>query len=335
MVHFYGLKKDETYSVVLLRNTNGQSNDIGGLHQTGSGDHVNTIENYNSSWSGLKAVEADHAYILNGNSDNDVVTTGAGNGNAGTAGYRPGLVGTGYNDLFTAEAGSQSYSGGGGWHSDDSEKYWQSKGGADIVDFGKSDKGITVDLSQTGYQSTGFNNAKFNDIEGIYGSRYDDTLTGNNGDNIFDGRGGNDTYHLEKGGQDLLLFRLLQGQESDATGGNGSDTVYGFHVGPYGIAGNRSDIDTDSDRIDVKDLLIGYRSDADGAAHFDSDNKANIDWGDNIKDFLSTRVENGNTIISIDRDGKNGSMQFTDLLTLNNVDTTLETLLANHQIIVG
>ena len=335
LVHFYGLKKDETYSVVLLRNTNGQSNDIGGLHQTGSGDHVNTIENYNSSWSGLKAVEADHAYILNGNRDNDVVTTGAGNGNAGTAGYRPGLVGTGYNDLFTAEAGSQSYSGGGGWHSDDSEKYWQSKGGADIVDFGKSDKGITVDLSQTGYQSTGFNNAKFNDIEGIYGSRYDDTLTGNNGDNIFDGRGGNDTYHLEKGGQDLLLFSLLQGQESDATGGNGSDTVYGFHVGPYGIAGNRSDIDTDSDRIDVKDLLIGYRADADGAAHFDSDNKANIDWGDNIKDFLSTRVENGNTIISIDRDGKNGSMQFTDLLTLNNVDTTLETLLANHQIIVG
>ena len=337
LVHFYGLKENETYSVVVLRNTEGQSNDIGGIAHTHTKDangygKDNTIENVNTSWTGLKAVEADHAYILNANKDGDTVTTGAGNNDPATQGYRPGLVGTGYNDVFTAEAGSQSYSGGGGWRNDAGEKYWQASGGEDIVDFGKATNGVTVDLGNTGYQSTGFNNAKFNDIEGIYGSKFDDTFTGNKSDNFFDGRGGNDTYHLESGGHDLLLYRLIQ--QDDATGGNGSDTAYGFKVGTY-IDADKTKIDNDADRIDVKDLLQGYRADADGAAHFDDKGKAQIDWGDNIKDFLSTRVENGNTILSIDRDGKGNAFQSSDLLTLNNVNTDLETLLANHQIIIG
>ena len=337
LVHFYGLKENETYSVVVLRNTEGQSNDIGGIAHTHTKDangygKDNTIENVNTSWTGLKAVEADHAYILNANKDGDTVTTGAGNNDPATQGYRPGLVGTGYNDVFTAEAGSQSYSGGGGWRNDAGEKYWQASGGEDIVDFGKSTVGVTVDLSNSGYQSTGFNNAKFNDIEGIYGSKFNDTFTGSKGDNFFDGRGGDDTYHLESGGHDLLLYRLLQ--QDDATGGNGHDTVYGFKVGTY-IDADKTKIDVNADRIDVADLLQGYRADADGAAHYDNNGKAQIDWGDNIKDFLSTRVENGNTILSIDRDGKGNAFQSTDLLTLNGVDTDLETLLANHQIIIG
>ncbi|MBH9993783.1 MULTISPECIES: Ig-like domain-containing protein [Bartonella] len=337
LVHFYGLKEDETYSVVVLRNTEGQSNDIGGIAHTHTKDangygKDNTIENVNTSWTGLKAVEADHAYILNANKDGDTVTTGAGNNDPATQGYRPGLVGTGYNDVFTAEAGSQSYSGGGGWRNDAGEKYWQASGGEDIVDFGKSTVGVTVDLSNSGYQSTGFNNAKFNDIEGIYGSKFNDTFTGSKGDNFFDGRGGDDTYHLESGGHDLLLYRLLQ--QDDATGGNGHDTVYGFKVGTY-IDADKTKIDANADRIDVADLLQGYRADADGAAHFDNNGKAQIDWGDNIKDFLSTRVENGNTILSIDRDGKGNAFQSADILTLNGVNTDLETLLANHQIIIG
>ena len=338
LVHFYGLKESETYSVVVLRNTEGKSNDIGGVAHTHTRNAVgnsvdNDIENVNSSWTGLKAVEADHAYILNANKDGETVTTGVGTqGDNSTQGYRPGLVGTGYNDVFTAEAGSQSYSGGGGWRNDAGEKYWQASGGEDIVDFGKAITGVTVDLSNTGYQSTGFNNAKFIDIEGIYGSKYNDTFTGSKGDNFFDGRGGNDTYHLETGGHDLLLYRLIQ--QDDATGGNGHDTAYGFKVGMYTDA-DKTKIDADADRINVKDLLQGYRADADGPAHFDDKGKAQIDWGDNIKDFLSTRVENGNTILSIDRDGKGNAFQSSDLLTLNNVNTDLETLLANHQIIVG
>ncbi|AQT43288.1 Ig-like domain (group 3) [Bartonella apihabitans] len=337
LVHFYGLKENETYSVVVLRNTEGQSNDVGGIAHTHTKDangygKDNTIENVNSSWTGLKAVEADHAYILNANKDGETVTTGAGNNDPATQGYRPGLVGTGYNDVFTAEAGSQSYSGGGGWRNDAGEKYWQASGGEDIVDFGKSTVGVTVDLGNSGYQSTGFNNAKFNDIEGIYGSKFNDTFTGSKGDNFFDGRAGDDTYHLEAGGHDLLLYRLIQ--QNDATGGNGHDTAYGFTVGTY-IDADKSKIDANADRIDVKDLLQGYRADAGGAAHYDDKGKAQIDWGDNIKDYLSTRVENGNTILSIDRDGKGNAFQSTDLLTLNNVQTDLETLLANHQIIIG
>ena len=39
-------------------------------------------------------------------------------------------------------------------------------------------------------------------------------------------------------------------------------------------------------------------------------------------------------LFSIDRDGSGGDFQSTQLVTLNNVTTDLETLLANHQIVI-
>ncbi|WP_241650763.1 hypothetical protein, partial [Rosenbergiella collisarenosi] len=68
-------------------------------------------------------------------------------------------------------------------------------------------------------------------IEGINGSDFNDVITGNKGDNQFEGRGGNDTFNIGNGGHDTMLYKLIN--SADATGGNGSDVVNGFTVGSW------------------------------------------------------------------------------------------------------
>ena len=51
-------------------------------------------------------------------------------------------------------------------------------------------------------------------------------------------------------------------------------------------------------------------------------------------DYINVRVENGSTIISVDRDGGGNSYNSTDLVTISGVQTDLATLLANHQLLV-
>ncbi|MDW9652892.1 type I secretion C-terminal target domain-containing protein [Sinorhizobium meliloti] len=145
-----------------------------------------------------------------------------------------------------------------------------------------------------------------------------------NANNQFDGGGGADVFELFNGGRDTILYRVLNG--SDATGGNGSDTVHGFTVGQF-------ETNSNADRIDLKSLLIGYTADADGPAHY-VNGVATIDAGDAIRNFLSVSTGSGNTIISIDRDGAGGAFSATPLATLSGVTANLETLLANHQVVV-
>ncbi|MHC5308248.1 Ig-like domain-containing protein [Bartonella sp. LJL80] len=313
IVDFYGLDPNETYSLALLRNVNGQSADVGGLASLGG----NVIENVNSAWTGLKAGEANHAYVLTAESD-----TANNNANHGN-----GIVGTGYNDTFIAGLGTDAYEGGGGTVTISGEKSWSDTGGEDIVDYRNATNGITVDLSLTGYQNTGYNTAKFSNIEGIYGTNYADTFTDNSGDNIFNGRGGNDTFNLthgSAGGKDTLLYELIDA--NDGTGGNGHDTVNGFTIGTY-------EATPGADRIDVSKLLIGYTADADGPAHY-INGTPTIDAGDNISQYLSVTHQDGNTILSIDRDGAGGAFGSQELITLVGTNTSLEELLANHQIVV-
>lgn len=99
----------------------------------------------------------------------------------------------------------------------------------DVVDYRNATSGITVDLRLSTAQDTGFGTTRLLNIEGINGSDYDDVITGNSGDNQFEGRGGNDTFNIGSGGHDTLLYKLINA--SDATGGNGSDVVNGFTVG--------------------------------------------------------------------------------------------------------
>jgi len=313
IVDFYGLDKNETYSLLLIRSQLGKTSNVGGQSTLG-GVHV---EHVNSSWTGLKATEANHAYVL----------TASGDETASNASRGPGLVGTGYNDTFIAAKGTQYYEGGGGTVVVSGEKSWSNTGGEDIVDYANSTVAINVDLSLTGAQNTGYNTAKFSNIEGIYGTSLNDTFKDGAGDNIFNGRGGDDTFFLtqgQTGGKDTLLYELID--NNDATGGNGHDTVYGFTVGTW-------EATPGADRIDIRGLLIGYKADADGPAHY-IDGTPKIDAGDNIGQYLSTKTEGGNTVLYMDRDGAGGAFNSEAILTLVKTDVTLEELLANHQIVV-
>jgi hypothetical protein len=136
---------------------------------------------------------------------------------------------------------------------------------------------------------------------------------------------GNDIVTLDAN-HDTLLYKLLA--PSDATGGNGADQIKGFTVGVYGETPHAS-------RIDLLQLLTGYTPKAaDGPAHVVA-GKATIDAGDSIGDYLKVKTENGNTVISIDRDGAGAAFSETPLLTLHGVSTDLATLLADQQIVVS
>ncbi|MEQ1346104.1 beta strand repeat-containing protein, partial [Acinetobacter seifertii] len=312
LVDFYNLDASKSYSAVILRQSNNTAADVGGVATVGS----NTVEIVNTAWAGLKATESNHAYVLTTESANNVANANNGNG----------IVGTGYNDTFFATLGNDIYDGAGGTTTVSGVKTWSNTGGLDIVDYKfAGNTPLNIDLSITGSQNTGFGTATFKNIEGIAGGSGNDTFTGNSANNYFEGRGGNDIFNLTTGGQDTLMYKLLS--STDATGGNGADTVNGFKVGTVEATPN-------ADIIDVKDLLIGYNADSDGAAHY-INGTATIDSGETITNYLKLVTSGSNTLIQIDRDGTGSAYGYTTIVTLNNVQTNLETLLANHQIVIG
>ena len=311
LVDFTGLDASKTYSVVMLSNVNGSSSDYGGVGAVGS----NTVENVNATWGGLTAGEGTSAYVLTAESSSSVANANIGNG----------IVGTGYNDTFYATLGTDKFNGGGGSVTVSGVTSWSNTGGLDVVDYELAGSApLTIDLSVTTAQSTGFGSDTFVNIEGIAGGSGNDTFTDSAADNLFNGRGGNDTYNLTKGGNDTLMYTLLN--SANATGGNGVDTVNSFKVGTW-------EATADADRIDVSQLLNGYTPSINGeyAAKY-INGVATINAGDNIAQYLSVTTSGGNTTVSIDRDGSGGAYQSTTLVTLNGVETDLATLLANHQI---
>ncbi|TIJ89737.1 BapA-related adhesin SiiEA [Escherichia coli] len=297
LVNFYGLNAGETYNAVLIKSTGTTASNID--------------QTVNTSWGGLQATDATHAYDLSAE--------------AGTASNNGKFVGTGYNDTFFATAGTDTYDGSGGWVYSSGTGTWLANGSMDVVDFRLSTVGVTANLSSTAAQATGFNTSTFTNIEGISGSNFNDTLTGSSGDNQLEGRGGNDTLNIGNGGHDTLLYKLLNA--SDATGGNGSDVVNGFTVGTWeGTA--------DTDRIDIRELLQGSGYTGNGKASY-VNGVATLDaQAGNIGDFVKVTQSGSDTIVQIDRDGTGGTFAATNVVTLTGVHTDLATLLANHQLMV-
>ncbi len=292
LVSFYGLDPNETYSAEILKITNGVSDNV--------------------TWSGLEAGNGKEGYVLTAE--------------AATGGHSGTLTGTGYNDTFIAEDGTYTYNGSGGWNTHSDYDTWSNTGGMDVVDYRNATSGVTVDLRLSTAQDTGFGTSRLLNIEGINGSNFDDVITGNSGDNQFEGRGGNDTFNIGSGGHDTLLYKLINA--SDATGGNGHDVVNGFTVGTWeGTA--------DTDRIDLRDLLsdsgytgTGSASYVNGVATLDSS-------AGNISDYIRVVQNGSNTEIQVDLDGTGGQFSPTTLVTLNGVQTDLATLLANHQLLIA
>ena len=292
LVSFYGLDPNETYSAEILKITNGVSDNV--------------------TWSGLEAGNGKEGYVLTAE--------------AATGGHSGTITGTGYNDTFIAEQGTYTYNGSGGWTTHSDHDTWSNTGGMDVVDYRNATSGVTVDLRLSTAQDTGFGTTRLLNIEGINGSDYDDVITGNSGDNRFEGRGGNDTFNIGSGGHDTLLYKLINA--SDATGGNGHDVVNGFTVGTWeGTA--------DTDRIDLRDLLSGSGYTGTGSASY-VNGVATLDSGaGNISDYIRVVQNGSNTEIQVDLDGTGGQFSPTTLVTLNGVQTDLATLLANHQLLIA
>lgn len=296
IVTFYGLDPSQTYSVELLYQENGISKKMNA--------------SASAAWGNLHPGEANECHILNVE------------GNNGSAGAT--TSGTGYNDIFVAQSGNNVYDGGGGTLLSSGTATWQTQGGLDVIDFTLSGVGVTVDLTKTSAQNTGFNTVTLKNIEGVFGTQQVDTLTGSASDNIFEGRGGNDIIDISQGGHDTLLYRIINQAADD--GGVGHDVVTGFKVGVFESTPGAS-------RIDVHTLLQGSYTGS-GSAHY-INNVATLDSsaGD-IAKFVNVVQNGNNTDIQIDRDGSGSAHNFTTIATLNNVHADLATLLANHQLIV-
>ncbi|WP_058949016.1 calcium-binding protein [Acinetobacter bouvetii] len=120
----------------------------------------------------------------------------------------------------------------------------------------------------------------------IVGGNGVDLLQGNEGNDILIGNGGNDTLN---GGasSDTVIFKILQGFESDITAGNGVDTWIDFNL-------------NQGDKIDVSNLLIGEVDKL------------------KLNQFISYEKNGTSITLSLDRDGNGTDYQSSKLLVLNN-----------------
>ncbi|MEQ1270569.1 BapA/Bap/LapF family large adhesin, partial [Acinetobacter soli] len=120
------------------------------------------------------------------------------------------------------------------------------------------------------------------------------------GADIITSSAGDDTF-TTNAGADKVIFNLLN--NTDATGGNGHDTWTDFSK-------------AQGDKVDISALLTGQSVTA-----------------SNIANYVTVTKDGADTVISIDRDGTGTTYQSTELLTLKNVNTTLDELLQNNHLI--
>ncbi|MCE9666121.1 VCBS domain-containing protein, partial [Halomonas sp. M5N1S17] len=131
----------------------------------------------------------------------------------------------------------------------------------------------------------------------FYGGMGDDVLIGGSGNDVMTGGGGANTM-TGGGGNDIFIFRPVDG--------GGVDTITDFTVG----------LGEDADTLVLSDLLDGY----------DPENSL-------LEAFVQVREEEGNTVISVDRDGDGDEYGAIDLVILQGVTgVDLSTLLENQNL---
>nr|WP_246728332.1 calcium-binding protein [Microvirga terricola] len=147
--------------------------------------------------------------------------------------------GTGQDALFGG-GGDDTIRGGAG--DDDISPGWGSDivdggDGFDYVGYGESDKGVNVDLGLGTVFDPWGSIDRLISIEGVSGTAYNDTLTGNNGNNGFYGEAGNDSLSGLDGDD---LFSPGRGADT-ILGGSGFDTImYSDYAGTGKLNANLS-----------------------------------------------------------------------------------------------
>ncbi|WP_180160633.1 cadherin-like domain-containing protein, partial [Acinetobacter sp. YH01004] len=147
----------------------------------------------------------------------------------------------------------------------------------------------------------------------LYGGAGNDYLLGGRGDDIFYGGAGNDTF-VGGLGSDTAVYDVLVA--ADATAGNGTDTWNDFTVGKIGANVN-------ADKIEFSQGFFQGLLD--------------VNQGD-IGQYIKVEDVNGTATVKVDRDGAAGAHDWANLLVLEGhkaADVNLQTLLDNHQIIIG
>jgi uncharacterized delta-60 repeat protein/uncharacterized repeat protein (TIGR02059 family) len=171
--------------------------------------------------------------------------------------------GSQYNDLFMGNAENQTFNGASGADSMDGGS------GYDEVGFNPDESGVTVNLGAwvgtTGSMPAGYTGSArdswgfvdvFKNIEGVEGSAYNDTITGDAGDNRLDGRGGQDTLDGGAGNNDWAEYnQAMVGVHVDLTQGKAFDDGQGLgHATPSAFA----EQDT---LVNIENVQGGYGND--------------------------------------------------------------------------
>ena len=119
------------------------------------------------------------------------------------------LTGSNFNDTLKGNASNNVLDGG---------------AGVDTVSYDNALAGVNVSLSVAGPQNTvGAGLDTLLNFENLTGSNFNDTLRGNNGDNVIDGAGGIDTVSYDNAAAGVTVSLSLGTPQ--VTGGAGSDTL--------------------------------------------------------------------------------------------------------------
>lgn len=127
-----------------------------------------------------------------------------------------------YTDYITGSSGDNVF------YDDASTDSYQGGAGTDTISFEGLDSGVAANLTNS-FAGGGAGGDIIGGMENIIGSRYDDTITGDSGNNKFWGLEGNDTID-GAGGIDAISYEksgsvTVNLATSVATGSNGTDTL--------------------------------------------------------------------------------------------------------------
>lgn len=198
-----------------------------------------------------------------------------------------GANGSNYNDMFYGDAGSNTFSGGSGndtlrgLSGNDylaggaSSDRLDGGSGFDYADYSSSSAAVTVNLSDSSVESGGdAQGDRLISIEAVFGSAFDDMLTGSNSGNVLEGRDGNDTLSGLAGNDTLRGGNgndvLIGGSSSDRLeGGSGTDTA------DYSTSGSGV-------TVDIADSTVESGGDAQGDRLIDIENLTGSAFADTL-----------------------------------------------------
>ncbi len=190
--------------------------------------------------------------------------------------------------------------------------------GVEIIQGGSGNDIVDLTSTQFSYGNVTISGGEGHDV--LWGNAGDDRIFGDNGNDNLDGASGNDKL-IGGAGDDTMHGRtgndiLFAGEGTDTLyGGSGSDqfvltfldslldTIGDFTLG----AGN--------DVLNITDILQGYDA-----------------MTDILSDFVHATSNGTHTTISVNADGDTGGA-FTNIAVLNDVNTTLASLIANGNLV--